>query len=130
MSAESTLQKKGIDMLVDTNPTSITISRTTLTNKDGAMEEAVTSIGPFNIALFNGPPRGLSKAIRISLDGLRTDRLDWCALAKSDADIKGGANDRDVFDVEGLGRFQVHTVFPIVTHGVTTGKFMYLEMFS
>lgn len=130
MSAESVMQKKGIEMLIDTNPTTVTISRSTLTNKDGAVEEAITSVGPYNIALFQGPPRGLSKAMRISAMEVRMDKLDWCALSKSTAVFKSGAENTDTFTVSGLGTFKVHTVFPIITHGETTGQFLFLEMLT
>lgn len=126
MSIESDAQKSAINMLVDSNPTIITVNRVTQTfNEDtGAYTETEATINNVNIALFSGTPKGL----RVILDEIRTDRIEWSALAKSDADFKSGANVTDTFDVDGKGKFVVKNVVYIETHGQTTGVWLHLEL--
>ncbi len=124
MSIESDLQKKGIDMLIDTNPTSITINRVTETMVDGARTRTSTTITGITIALYTKLPKGFE----VVTDGVKMDRVEWSALAKSTADIKANGMVTDTFTVSGRGTFRVHTVIEVETHGVSTGKVILMEL--
>jgi hypothetical protein len=126
MSIESDLQTIGINMMIDSNPLAVTVSRRTNAIVNGARSETTSTHGPFSIALFTKLP----KAIAISTEGVQMDRVDWSALAKSNADFKSGGSVMDTFTVSGRGTFRVNNVLPIETHGVLAGKLLLLELLA
>ena len=124
MSIESDLQTTGINMMIDSNPLSVTVNRQTNAIVKGTRSETTSTHGPFSIALFTKMP----KAIAISIEGVQMDRVSWSALAKSSADFQSGGNVLDKFTVTGRGTFVVNNVIPIETHGVLAGKLLLLEL--
>ncbi len=124
MSIEANAQKNAINMLVDSNPTSVIVNRVESIVEDGKISEDESTLSSANIALFSGTPKG----IRILSDEITTDRVEWSALAKSNADFKSGGNVEDTFEVDGKGKFMVKNKIDIETHGETTGIWLHLEL--
>lgn len=128
MSIEAEVQRTAIEMLVDMNPTSVTVNRVEYIEDEGKRRTEESTIGPFNIALYNNTAMIAPKAVQIIEDGGKMDKVEWSALAKKDADFESGGNISDSFYVEGKGKFRVITALDIETGGQVTGKLLFLEM--
>ena len=130
MSIEADVQRTAIEMLVDMNPTSVIVNRVEYVVDDdkGTRRTEESTIGPFNIALYNNTAMIAPKAVQIIEDGGKLDKVEWSALAKKDADFESGGNVSDSFYVEGKGKFRVITALDIETSGEVTGKLLFLEM--
>lgn len=131
MSIEADVQREAINMLVDMNPLSVMVERIEYNEDDeGARNHSKTLYGPVDIALFSNVAKGAPKSFQVVGEGIKTDRVEWSALAKADSDFESGGNILDSFVVEGKGKFRVQTVVDIDTYGQTTGKLLFLEMFK
>lgn len=128
MSIEADVQRDAINMIVDMNPTSVTVNRIEYTEDKGARKTVTTTVGPFDIALFSNVAKGAPKSIQIVTDAVKMDRVEWSALTKADSDFESGGNLSDSFAIEGKGKFRIQTVVDIDTYGETTGKLLFLEM--
>lgn len=126
MSIEATTQRQAIDMIVRNNPVSVTVTRVIdgLNPDTGGRSQSTETKGPFEVALFSGVP----KALMISEDHIRADRVEWSALTRSDSDFASGGNVTDTFEVSNYGKFKVTNVVEIETHQEITGKLLYLEL--
>ncbi len=127
MSIEAIMQRKAIHMLIDRNPTTVTIERETYVAEGGARVKQGTTVGPFDIAIYSNVIRTAPKTVQAMTDAVKLDKVDWTALAKADADIRSGSNVVDYFTVD-KGNFKVETVVDIETMGEITGKLLLLEM--
>ncbi len=121
-------QKRVIEMLIDGNPTPITISRTTYVTENGARKAVTSTHGPFDIGIYSNVLRTAPKTIIALTDGVKLEKIEWSALAKADADIQSGSNVVDTFTIEGQGIFKVETAIDIQTMKEVTGKLLLLEM--
>ncbi len=130
MSVESDLQIQSIDMLIDRNPTIVTINRSVFSASSGGRTETESTVGPISLALYNNVVRTAPKASDISRDAVKYDKVEWSAIAKKDADIRAGANVIDTFEVANVGTFRVHTIVDITTDTTITGKLILLEMLT
>ncbi|OJF16985.1 MAG: hypothetical protein A6D91_04695 [Bacillaceae bacterium G1] len=101
------------------NPTEILIQRTQRVDKGGYFEEETREVGPFVVRIYQ-----TTRHAPVTVDTLGgAKQLDrgWGLLADENADIQAGANVKDEFNVEGIGRFQVVAVYPQVVQGVVVG---------
>lgn len=131
MSIEADVQRDAINMIVDMNPLPVTVTRIEYDDDDeGARTPSESTHGPVEIALFSNVAKGAPRTFEVFGDSIKTDRIEWSALAKADADFESGGNVMDSFIVEGTGKFVVQTVVDITTYGEVTGKLLFLEMFK
>lgn len=129
MSIEADVQRDAINMLVDMNPTSVTVERIEyLEDDDGGRGPVTTTFGPIDIAIFSNVAKGAPRSFQVSTDSIKMDRIEWSALAKADADLESGGNIADSFYVSGKGKFRIQTVVDIDTYGEITGKLLFLEL--
>ncbi len=128
MRVEAAVQKRAIEMLIDINPTSITVSRETYVSERGARVKQETTVGPFDIAIYSNVIRTAPKTYGAIVDAVKLEKVDWTALAKADTDIRSGSNVVDYFTTDRGEKFKVETVVDIETMRVTTGKLLLLEM--
>lgn len=129
MSIEAAVQRRALNMLINSNPTSVTISRETYTAEDGARTKADSTHGPFDISIYSNVVRTAPKTVQALVDGAKIDKVEWSAIAKEDVDIRSGANVVDTFTTND-GLFKVETVVNIQTMGEVTGKLLLLEMIT
>ena len=128
MRPEAFMQRKAIHMLIDSNPTSVTIDRESFVSEKGARKKVTSTVGPFDIAIYSNVIRTAPVSIQEMVDSVKLDKIEWTGLAKADADISSGGQVVDTFTVEGKGSFKVKTVVDIETMGIVTGKLLLLEM--
>lgn len=114
-----TIRRQHIAWAIQQNQTVITIQRTRRIDRGGYFEEETHEVGPFVVRIYQ-----TARQAPVTIDTLGgVKQLDrgWGLLADETADIQAGANVKDEFDVEGVGRFQVAAVYPQVVHGVVVG---------
>lgn len=129
MSIEAAVQRRALNMLINGNPTSVTINRETYTAEDGTRVKADSTHGPFDISIYSNVVRTAPKTVQALVDGAKIDKVEWSAIAKEDVDIRSGANVVDTFTTND-GLFKVETVVNIQTMGEVTGKLLLLEMIT
>ncbi len=129
MSIEAAVQRRTINMLINGNPTSVTINRETYIVEDGARVKVDSTHGPVDLSIYSNVVRTAPKTVEAFVDAVKINKVDWTALAKEDADIQSGANVVDTFTTND-GLFKVETVVNIQTMGEVTGKLLLLEMIT
>lgn len=110
----SQTQKNAIDLVISLNPTSISIVRTELVEKDGAREAKVSKVKEQTILLYPKSARmsSIGKG-NTDVSGM-ADESDWGALAPSTADVCWGAFVTDEFTVVNIGTFEIVSGRPIM----------------
>lgn len=91
------------------NPTEILIKRTQKIPIRGHFEETKSEIGPFIVRLFK-KSQGRTQDVS-NLGGTKQNDNGWGLLADYQTDIKDGSMITDEFEIQGIGLFQVASVF-------------------
>ncbi|MDI6872275.1 MAG: hypothetical protein QME79_13185 [Bacillota bacterium] len=114
-----TLRRRHTAWCIQQNPTMITVQRTEKVAAGGGLSEVKSTKGPFTVRIFQqggGRPRDVT-----GLAGAMLVNTGWGLLADHLADLKAGPNVRDEFEVPGIGRFVVRTIYPQVMLGQVVG---------
>lgn len=122
------IRKRDIAWTIQQNPTEITIQRTVKVDRGGYFEEETNEVGPFTVRIFL---KGSQLPQEVStLAGKKQEDRGWGLLAGEDAQVMAGTNAKDEFEVPGIGRFQVVSVYPLLVRGVIVGYQADLEKVS
>jgi len=117
------VQKEALRMTIDTNPTLVTVNRTSYVEYEGGRRKVESVVGPFKILIY---AKSSSRKDTTGDPGSK-DSEDWVGLALDDADFRAGAHVTEYFDTPNLGRFSVKSSTPITIEGKVTGYLLALE---
>lgn len=122
------LRRQHISWTIQQNPVTATIQRTEKKDIGGYFDEVQSQHGPYTVRIFQ---RGMQIPQETStLGGTKQTDRGWGLLAGHEVEIKAGANVLDVFEVEGIGKFQVLAVYPQMVQGQIVGYQADLEKVS
>lgn len=120
------MRREHVKWVIQQNPVTITINRTTKTRSGGGFTPVQSVAGPFTVRVFeqgtNRPTREVSATA-----GTKEEDPGWGLLADYQADIQAGPLVKDEFDVAGLGHFMVKGVSPQLALGQVVGYQVDLE---
>ena len=117
------VQKEALRMTIDTNPTLVTVNRTSYVEYEGGRRKVESVVGPFKILIY---AKSSSRKADTGDPGSK-DSESWAGLALDDADFRAGAHVTEYFDTPNLGRFSVKSSTPITIEGKVTGYLLALE---
>lgn len=124
-----TMRRDHIKWVIQQNPVTITIQRTTKTRSGGGFSQATNIVGPFVVRIFeqgmNRTPGEIS-----AVAGVKQEDPGWGLLADYLADIQAGPLIKDEFDAPSLGHFVVKAVTPQLALGQVVGFQCDLERVS
>lgn len=120
------MRRDHIKWVIQQNPVTITIQRTTKARSGGGFTQAQSIVGPFTIRVFE---QGTNRAARevSAVAGTKGEDPGWGLLADYLADIQASPLVKDEFDVAGLGHFVVKAVAPQLALGQVVGYQVDLE---
>lgn len=117
------IQAEAVKLAIATNPTLVTVNRTSYIAYEGGRKKVESVVGPFKILIYAKSP---SRKADTGDPGSK-DSEGWAGLALDDADFRAGAHVTEYFDTPNLGRFSVKSSTPITIEGKVTGYLLALE---
>lgn len=121
-----TMRRNNTIWSISQNPVTIIITRTEKIETEGRFTENTSQVGPITVRIFQAGEDDKART-ESQLAGTKSIQSGWGLLADWQADMRTGPNVLDEFEVPGLGRFIVKSVFPQRVQGQLVGYQAELE---
>ncbi|AJA42410.1 hypothetical protein AJ85_05670 [Alkalihalobacillus alcalophilus ATCC 27647 = CGMCC 1.3604] len=119
------MRKRHIRWSISQDPTTITIKQTGRVRSGGGFREIDELLPPIVVRIFRSNNNQIKQVSELAgtkqLDGV------WSMLLDDASNFQTGPNIKNMFEVEGVGKFEVKALYPNVVNGEYVGALCELE---